>query len=269
MKMIHRAVLLLLVSMMFPAVLMAQEPDTKTYKATYKVLNKQTMIDIDGKVVKQMDSVFLQTDEGEIDSVIIAIASSKKGLLSNVNFGEKGESDKLFVNPFPLFDNRNGSLVDSHKVYYYQLENRQSIKIKFNHYAIKAITVPIKVRFGSDDLDFSTDANLGIFGGYSWGTTKFTRKEKVGNTEIEQKSTLGILLGTENLSFEFEDENQQKMEEESALISTGLGFVYSYQNFSVGLTGGFDFALGENRTKWEYHARPWLGLAIGYSIFSF
>lgn len=269
MKLINKAVLFLFVSMLFPLILKAQEPDTKIYKIEYEVVSKQTLLDINGKVIKQRDSVYLQTDEGELDSSIVTIASSKNGLRSNVAFGEKGESDRLYVNPFPVYDSQSKTFIDKGQVYYYELENRQSVSIKFNHYAIKAITIPIKVRFGSDDLDFSTDANLGIFGGYSWGKTKFTRKEKIGNTEVEQKSTLGILFGTENLSFEFEDENQQKIEEESALISTGLGFVYSYQNFTVGLTGGVDFALGENRVKWNYHARPWLGLAIGYSIFSF
>jgi len=67
---------------------------------------------------------------------------------------------------------------------------------------------------------------------------------------------LGILLGTKNLSFEYEDESLLTIEQESALISTGLGFGYSYQNFTVGFTGGVDFALGENRVKWDYHARP-------------
>ena len=262
--------LLFLVSLMvFPVVVQAQEPDTKTYKVRYKVANDQTLQDINGKVFKKKDTLFLQADQGELDSLIIAIASSKKGLLANVKFGEKDESDKLFVNPFLVYDERTGTYLASDRIYYYKLENRQTIKIKFNHYAIKAITIPIKVRFGSNSLDFSTDANLGIFGGYSWGTSKFTRKEKTGNTEVEQKYTFGIFFGSERLSFEFENEDQQEIEEESALVSTGVGFVHSYQNFTVGLTGGFDFALGANKTKWDYHARPWLGIAIGYSIFSF
>jgi hypothetical protein len=167
MKIINRVFLLLFSLMIFPAILKAQEPDTKTYKVKYQVLNKQTLLDMHGKVIKQLDSVYLQTDRGELDSLIIAIASSRKGLLSNVNFGEKEESDKLFVNPFLVYDDRMRTYVDRDQVYYYKLENRQSIKIKFNHYAIKAITIPIKVRFGSNDLDFSTDANLGIFGGYN------------------------------------------------------------------------------------------------------
>ena len=249
--------------------LKAQDPNTKTYRVKYKISNKQKHLDIYGKVIKQMDTLYLQSDKGEINGLIRELASTQKGLLSNVKFGEKDESDKLFVNPILVYDSQSGSYIEREEVYHYKLENRQSVKIKFNHFSFKAITVPLKVRFGRNDVEFSTDANLGVFGGYSWGTSKFTRKREIGNTEIEKKNTLGILLGTEQLEFDFVDDDQQTIEEKSALISTGLGFVHSYQNFTVGLTGGFDFALGENKNNWDYHARPWLGLAIGYSIFSF
>jgi len=245
----------------------AQDPNTKTYRVHYQIVNKQKHLDISGKVVKQTDTLYLESDKGEINSFIRALASTPKGLLSNVRFGE--EEDKLFVNPFLVYDDQSGSFIDREQMYYYRLENRQSIKIKFNHFSFKAITVPLKVRFGQNDVEFSTDANLGVFGGYSWGISKFTRKEGIGNKETEHKNTLGILLGTEQLEFDFVDENRQTIEEKSALISTGVGFVHSYQNFTAGLTGGFDFALGENKNNWNYHARPWLGLAIGYSIFSF
>jgi len=125
------------------------------------------------------------------------------------------------------------------------------------------------MRIGKDDVEFSTDANLGAFAGYSWGKTKFTHRKKVGNAKTEIKRTFGVLLGTENLDFEFQNEEEETVEEQTALITTGLGFVYSYEKFTVGITGGYDFALGENRINWEYHARPWIGLAIGYSLFSF
>ena len=249
--------------------LKAQDPNSKTYRVKYKIAYNLKYLDIYGKGTKQKDTLYLQSDKGEINSLIRALASTQRGLLSNVKFGEKDESDKLFVNPFLVYDNQRRSFIEREQVYYYKLENRQSVKIKFNHFSIKAITIPLKVRFGRNDVEFSTDANLGVFGGYSWGTSKFTRKKEIGNTEVEQKNTLGILLGTEQLAFDFVDDSQRTLEESSALISTGLGFVHSYQNFTVGLTGGFDFALGENKNNWDYHARPWLGLAIGYSIFSF
>jgi len=93
--------------MLFPVILKAQEPDAKIYKVEYEVISKQTLLDINGKVMKQRDSVYLQNDEGELDSSIVALASSKKGHLSNVSFGEKGESARLYVNPFPVYDSQS------------------------------------------------------------------------------------------------------------------------------------------------------------------
>lgn len=260
---------LVLVFLFSGSYLKAQDPNTKIYRVKYELSNKQRHLDTKGKVIKQTDTLYLQTDGEEINSTVKELASTQRGLLSSVRFGEKEESDKLFVNPFLVYDEQRKTYIEREQVYYYRLENRQSVEIKFNHFSFKAITIPLKVRFGRNDVEFSTDANLGVFGGYSWGVSKFTRKTEIGNTEIEKKNTLGILFGTEQLEFAFVDENQQTIEEKSALISTGLGFVHSYQNFTVGLTGGFDFALGENKDNWDYHARPWLGLAIGYSIFSF
>lgn len=210
-------------------ILQAQEDHSKAYKAKYKIVYKQTRLDTHGKATTHRDSVYLQCETGEIDPLIIKIASGKKGLLSSVSFGENEASDKLFVNPYLIFNDENESYIDQDFVYYYELANRQSIKIRFNHFSIKAISVPLKVRFGIDDLDFSTDANLGALGGYSWGKTKFTRRKKIGNTEIETKNTFGILLGTENLEFTFADENETSVDEKSALISIGLGFVHSYE----------------------------------------
>lgn len=118
MKLINRTILFLFVSMLFPVILKAQEPDTKIYKIEYEVISKQTLLDINGKVIKQRDSVYLQTDDGELDSAIVAIASSKKRLLSNVNFGEKEESARLYVNPFPVYDSQSRTFVGGGQVYY-------------------------------------------------------------------------------------------------------------------------------------------------------
>jgi len=251
-----------------PAILVAQDSYTKVYEATYRLAAEQDRLDVRGNIIQQKDSVYLQSDEAAMDDRLIRIASVR-GLPASVKFGAGKESNRLFVNPYPVYEDGEASQANPDAVYYYQLHNRQSIKLRFRDFSIKAISVPLKVRFGREDVEFSTDANLGAFAGFSWGRTKFTHKKKTGNTETETKWTIGLLVGTENLTFEFQNENEETVEEQTALLSTGVGFVYSYEKFTAGITTGFDFGLGANRVNWAYHARPWLGVAIGYSLFSF
>ena len=264
-----KLLLVLLGAMSACPFLHAQETGKRTYQVRSRIYVEFTQLDANGEVVRRTDSVSLQSNQPEAERGIVEMTSGKVVLPSSVRFGEGEESNRLFVNPRHVYAAQSNSYPDEEAVYYYELRNRQSIKLKFSEFTIKALSVPLKVRFGTDDLDFSTDANLGAFAGYSWGYTKFTHRKKIGNAETERKRTFGLLVGTENLEFDFENEDGERIEEQSALISTGVGFIYSYEKFALGLTAGYDFALGENRTQWAYHARPWLGIAIGYSLFSF
>ena len=53
------------------------------------------------------------------------------------------------------------------------------------------------------------------------------------------------------------------------LVSLGAGFAYSYNKINIGGFLGYDFAIGEDASKWNYNKRLWIGFAIGYSLLSF
>ncbi len=247
----------------------AQENHRKSYSVRYEVKYKLKRLDSNGRIITQSENLYLQKEEGEVEELIQNLASSERGLTANVEFGEGEEANKSFINPFWVVEDREGSNIERDAIYYYELHNRQSIDLSFQNFSVKILSVPLKVRFGEDETEFSSEANLGAFAGYSWGKTQFTHREKVGNTQIESWKTFGLLLGTEKLEFEFQDENDETVEVETAVISTGMGFTWTYEKFTAGLSGGFDFALGENSSDWEYHGRPWIGLAIGFSLLSF
>jgi hypothetical protein len=209
----------------------------------------------------------LQRLTSSIDTTVLNIASSKKGLLSNVAFGEKENSNKLYVNPWLV--KSKGKYIDRDTIYFYSLKNRQSVKIKFKQWSFNTLSVPLKARFGSEKTEFSTGANLGALIGHSWGKTNFVHRKKLENKQYDSKWSFGLFLGADKLEFSFEDVNEEDTKVSTAFISSGLGLLYSYQNFNFGLTSGFDFGLGENSSKWDYQARPWLGITLGYSLFTF
>ncbi|MEX0813180.1 MAG: hypothetical protein WD048_13260 [Chitinophagales bacterium] len=202
----------------------------------------------------------------EVNDTIIKIAGSR-GLKSNIIFGEKNESHKLFINPWLV--NSEGGYIDRDSVYYYELKNRRSVKIRFKQWSFNALSVPLKVRFGEDKTEFSTGINLGALLGHTWGKTNFLHRKKIGNKQYDSQHTLGGFVGANKLDFSFEDEDGSEEDVTTASISLGLGYMYAYQKFTFGLTGGFDFGLGENSTEWDYQSKPWLGIAVGYSLFSF
>jgi hypothetical protein len=211
----------------------------------------------------------LKSSDGKtINQKVSGLAESKKGLLSNVKFGEKENSNKLYVNPW-LIKSDSGDYVDQDKVYYYKLKNRQSVKINFKQWSFNALTVPLKMRFGKDNTEFSTGANLGALIGHTWGTTNFVHRKEVGNKQYDTKNTFGLFLGADKLEFSFKDNTDTEIKIKTAVLSTGIGYLFSYEKFTFGATGGLDFGLGENSSEWDFQGRPWLGLSLGYSLFTF
>ena len=125
------------------------------------------------------------------------------------------------------------------------------------------------MRFGKEKTEFSIGANLGALIGHTWGTTNFVHRKEVGNKQYDTKCTFGLFLGADKLEFSFENNNAEEVNVKTAVLSTGLGYLFSYEKFTFGATGGFDFSLGENSSEWDFQGRPWLGISLGYSLFTF
>lgn len=192
---------------------------------------------------------------------------SKGRLKSNLKF----EDDKIYINPWLI--KSGGEYVYRDKVFFYELDNRRSVKIPFRQWSFNVLTIPLKIRFG-DDTEFSTGANLGGFFGYTWGKTNFVHRKKIGNKEYNTKFTSGIFVGADKIEFSFTDGVDENGEDvtktvKTAFLSLGSGILFSYEKFTIGLTGGFDFGLAEDSKKWDYQGKPWIGASLGYNLFSF
>src|SRR5690554_3253053 len=94
------------------------------FKERYYV--KDTIIYIEKYYDKNEDKIktkekplILQSNTGKINPKILEKASSKCGLRSNVVFGEKENSNKLFINSWLISDNNNG-YIDRDTIYYYE-----------------------------------------------------------------------------------------------------------------------------------------------------
>jgi uncharacterized protein YdeI (BOF family) len=185
----------------------------------------------------------------------------------------KFEDNKVIVNPYLRKENGKFSERD---IYYFKMKNRQTIRLSFTEFTVATLTIPIKYRFKSGDIqeDFSTAFNANFFLGYSWGISSFFHQEKVDNKSNTQKFTAGLLLGASVTEINASNTKYAKepltgdVKYNKGLASMGFGATYSLNKINVGLFYGWDFAIGESAEKWNYNEKPWLGVAVGYSLFN-
>ncbi|TRO66811.1 hypothetical protein [Christiangramia sabulilitoris] len=190
----------------------------------------------------------------------------------------KFEDNKLYVNPY-LKKDENGDY-GKRNIYYYQLQNRQTIKLNFREWNVSGLTIPLKYRFKNDDQgiseEFSSDFNANLFIGKTfYGRTSFFHRKKVGNVSNTWKWTGGLILGASTVKLNSTNTSASNNPVESGieitkgLASIGLGITYSYNKINFGGFVGWDYSLGDESDRWNYNKEPWVGVAIGYSLLKF
>ncbi|WP_435139076.1 hypothetical protein [Formosa sp. A9] len=159
----------------------------------------------------------------------------------------------------------------SRKTYYFKLENRQSITLKYDEFFISAIIIPLKYRFRDDDKenqDFSSSFNINAFIGYSIGWTKFMYRKDIENLERDQRVLLGPFLGSSVI--ELNNSNTLNLTESEkynrGVISYGVGIGYAYGKFQMTLLYGWESAVGSKSKDWTFNNQPWIGAGLGFEL---
>lgn len=242
------------------------------YNSTTSVTKPEELI-LGGKKITitrnvLIDSLFFKSLSFERPKKI-----SDNNIKGFVKFEEDG---KLFVNRYLKKD--SSGKYTRFPVAYYQLKYRQNVKLRFSEFSVSALVIPIKYRFkGKNELseEFSTSINGNIFMGLSAGKTSFFHQEKVGNKSNTWKFTGGLLFGGSSVVLNKSNTSKSTnpitddTEITKGLVNIGVGLAYSYNKINFGLFYGYDYAIGDDAGKWNYNKKPWLGVAIGYSLLNF
>jgi hypothetical protein len=136
-----------------------------------------------------------------------------------------------------------------------------------NHsFTVGIPTIPAKIRFGNggngDDgryFRFEGNISLGLSGGYKYSFGE------------DNKNAVNVLLGFTVSSVQVDNSTTKgkvSSNTSAASFSPHLGFVFEADKFQFGLYTGIDFLNGEPNNYWVYRNQPWLGIGLGYSIFS-
>jgi len=127
------------------------------------------------------------------------------------------------------------------------------------------ITVPIKLRFGSDyddgnrkrQFNFAGDVNIGMAAGIKFKPSK--------NRDLN----INVLGGFSIASIGVDSEGTNGFVTSSTKVSSftpSLSCVVEVKDFQIGLFTGADFLSGELGQNWDYQSKLWLGIGLGYGI---
>lgn len=214
---------------------------------------------INGKKVILNNSIF-------VDSIFYSkqtITKTKEVNKNNFHY-RKGHvkmiGDKLYVNP-----------INSDRLYYYKLTSGEEFKLKFTEVTVSALTIPLKYRFKVNDSiseNYTASINLNGFLGISTGKSNFMYRKGVDSKINTEKYSFGVLGGFSTVKLTTKNSKiLEKKLNNNGLLSVGIGATYSFNKINVGGFYGYDFALGQDATDWNYNGKPWLGIALGYSLF--
>jgi hypothetical protein len=64
----------------------------------------------------------------------------------------------------------------------------------------------------------------------------------------------------------FVTNNNIAIEYDGVVNLSGVAFIVGVNNLSLGITGGVDYLLDQNRKFWVNHQKPWFGLSVGLNI---
>ena len=178
---------------------------------------------------------------------------------------KKDSSGQLFV--IKIFDdtdfeNRLFGLTEFQVINYSRVYDGDKPKWSF---VSTAVTIPIKIRPGDgkdgDDkkryFDFEGNVNIGLTAGI---------RRRISTNGTSYLSLFGgISVGSSKLTT---DNSLVTSETNVSTLTPFIGLMFEYNDFEIGLFTGWDYASGKIGQSWDYNALPWLGVGLGYNIFT-
>ncbi len=169
----------------------------------------------------------------------------------------------------------NSQTKKNSKLYFYGLENGQTLRLGYRSLALNTLTIPIKYRFKGRTRNIKKDVSASVsgilHGGITWGWTSFTYRQGTVNESNDWNLTVGPILGVSVVTLNSKNTLGEVLEDtetlNKGLVSMGLGLTFTFNKFAGGVFYGWDYAVGEYSNNWFYNKRPWIGLGIGFSLF--
>lgn len=133
-------------------------------------------------------------------------------------------------------------------------------------FVTSAIMLPVKIRFGDGEdednsrrFNFEGNVNVGLAAGFRLRINKnglyylnFMGGLNIGSTKLTEENTNGGVTNDTNTS----------------ILTPFAGILFEYNDFEIGAFLGWDHISGKLGKKWHYQGNTWLGIGMGYNIFT-
>ncbi|MBS1549544.1 MAG: hypothetical protein JSS94_06750 [Bacteroidetes bacterium] len=165
--------------------------------------------------------------------------------------------------------------IQSCEVYFSELKSKEKIDFTLsqNSFDVDFITIPLKFRLGQKEVPAQLNANLNgaLYLGYR--TDRYTINYQQNPLKMAFRKTnhfgysMGFFTGFGNTLMSPTNTNNQLQQEYDGIVwSKGIAGIVGINNFTVGISFGFDHLLDQNKNIWIYEGKPWLGLAFGLNL---
>lgn len=181
----------------------------------------------------------------------------------------------LITQDLPLANNQQKAIPTQKLTFPQSISNNALKEHSFTQTSLDLdfLTIPFKYRPSTNELprQFNTSLNGAIYIGLrnDYYTLKYNQsplnqfKRATQHYGLSVGFFTGIGGTTMNSSV---TRNSISTEYDGVVWSKGIAGIIGINNFTVGLSLGFDHLMDQNRQNWIYQNKPWLGLAFGLNI---
>jgi hypothetical protein len=186
------------------------------------------------------------------------------------------EGDSLRVHPSKKYDNKR--IIDTTGIcrsYPKEMTDRLAEQTSFGKHSfdIDFLTIPLKYRPSKKGVPPQLNTNLNGAAYFGFRTDKFhvTYEPNALNKSVRGINhygfSFGLFTGIGNTAMSPTTTNGGIATEYDGIVwSKGVAGIAAINNFTVGLSVGFDNILDNNKKYWVYETKPWLGLAFGLNL---
>jgi len=164
--------------------------------------------------------------------------------------------------------------------YRINLANRNHIGFNVINWDLGALVIPFKIHPGYKDETKNVDVpdrivadyNIGLFGGFSMGRQRYRYETGELKELASVKFTTGLFVGIgkqdldSTLTLTAAEPLAEGVTRSMMVVTTGVGMMLSVADIKLGIFGGWDLGTGDLSSKWDHHARWWVGVGLGYNL---
>lgn len=184
--------------------------------------------------------------------------------------------DNIYIHPSIERDNQTFvDTLSNSELYQKEVKAQENVDFKLsqNSFDLDFLTIPLKFRTAEKGVpaQLNADINGAIYLGYRTDVYHIKYAQNPLKKSIRKIQhfgySLGFFTGFGNTTISPTNTQEILQKEYDGVVwSKGIAGIIGINNFTVGLTIGFEHLLDKNRSIWIYEQKTWFGLGFGLNL---